>query len=263
MKDLTVIIPLVEYRDELSELYKRSIESVNDNDLSEELSLIFVGPTSSIKYIKDNFGFGDRDVLFLENNKNVEPQFQINKAVKDVKTTYFSILEFDDNYTNIWFKNVKEYIEYYPETSLFLPLIEVFDYERPELGGVAYANEPVWSTAFSEEIGYLDVDAVKNYYNFIVSGGVFKKSDFIAVGGLKNNIKVFFWYEFLLRLVNNEKKAFVIPKVGYEHYVNVNGSLSSRYGQMDRDELDFWFTTAQEEYLFKTDRKKTYNTDSE
>ena len=109
MTDLTIIVPLVEYKDELVTLYKRSINSVFAQDSAESISMIFVGPTSSIKHIKDNFGFGARDVLFIENNKNLEPQYQINKAVKDVKTTYFSVLEFDDTYTNIWFKEVERW----------------------------------------------------------------------------------------------------------------------------------------------------------
>ena len=47
MKDITVIIPLVEYRDELASLYKRSIDSVFSQDLDETLSMIFIGPSSS------------------------------------------------------------------------------------------------------------------------------------------------------------------------------------------------------------------------
>lgn len=263
MKDITVIIPLVEYRDELASLYKRSIDSVFSQDLDETLSMIFIGPSSSVKYIKDNFGFGARDVLFIENNKNTELQFQINKAVKDVKTTYFSILEYDDVYTSIWFKNVAYYAEHQPETSLFLSLMEVFDEQHPEVGGIGYANEPVWASSFSDEIGFVDNDSLKNYYNFIVSGGVFKKSDFLSVGGLKNNIKVFFWYELLLRMTHNDKKIYVIPKIGYEHYLNVKNSLSSSFTAMENEELDFWFKTAQEEYVYKMDRKKSYENSSQ
>lgn len=263
MKDITVIIPLVEYREELSTYYERSISSILKNDISEEISIIFVGPSSSIKHIKDSFTFTSRDVLYIENNKNTELQFQINKAVKDVKTTYFSILEYDDVYTSIWFKNVAYYAEHQPETSLFLSLMEVFDEQRPEIGGIGYANEPVWASSFSDEIGFVDNDSLKNYYNFIVSGGVFKKSDFLLVGGLKNNIKVFFWYELLLRMTHNDKKIYVIPKIGYEHYLNVENSLSSSFTTMENEELDFWFKTAQEEYVYKTDRKKSYEKDSQ
>ena len=115
----------------------------------------------------------------------------------------------------------------------------------------------------SDEIGFVDNECLKNYYNFIVSGGVFKKSDFLAVGSLKNNIKVFFWYELLLRMTHNDKRVYVIPKIGYEHYVNVVDSLSNTFMTMDNKELDFWFSTAQEEYLYKTDRKKVYTQETQ
>lgn len=263
MENLTVIVPLVEYKDEQLSLYNRSINSIITADDSSEISVIFIGPSSAIKIIKSNFDFGEREVLYIENNKNTELQFQINKAVKDVKTTYFSILEYDDCYTSIWFKNVAKYVKYQPETSLFLSLMEIYDNQHLEVGGIGYANEPVWASSFSDEIGFIDNESLKNYYNFIVSGGVFKKSDFLSVGGLKNNIKVFFWYELLLRMTHNDKKIYVTPKIGYEHYLNVENSLSSTFATMDRDELDFWFKTAQDEYVYKTDRKKSYVKDSQ
>lgn len=258
MKDITILIPLGEYFETQFELYKRSIESIDVNDPDGDSPVIFIGPSSAIKIVKDNFEFGKRDVLFIENNKNIELQFQINKAVKDVKTTYFSVLEYDDCYTAIWFKTVEYYMAHQEDTALFLSLMEVFDNQKPELGGIGYANEPVWASSFSDEIGFVDNESLKNYYNFIVSGGVFKKSDFLAVGGLKNNIKIFFWYELLLRMTHNDKKIYVIPKIGYEHYLNVDNSLSSVFATIETDEIDFWFKTAQDEYVYKTDRKKTY-----
>lgn len=263
MKDLTVIVPLIEYKDEHLRFFNRSINSIINADASSEVSVIFIGPSSAIKEVKNNFEFGEREVLFIENNKNTELQFQVNKAVKDVKTTYFSVLEFDDSYTNRWFNTVENYSTHQPDTSLFLSLMEVFDDQKPEVGGVGYANEPVWASSFSDEIGFVDNECLKNYYNFIVSGGVFKKSDFLAVGGLKNNIKVFFWYELLLRMTHNDKRVYVIPKIGYEHYVNVVDSLSNTFMTMDSKELDFWFSTAQEEYLYKTDRKKVYTQETQ
>lgn len=258
MKDLTVIIPLVEYNEELSTYYNRSIASIVRNDEAEETSIIFVGPSSSINYIKNTFTFTSREVLYIENNKNTELQFQINKAVKDVKTTYFSILEFDDAYTNFWFKNVEEHVKAQPETSLFLPLIEVFDDEHFDAGAISYANEPVWASFFSDEIGYIDNASLQNFFNFIISGGVFKKNDFVSVGGLKSNIKIFFWYELLLRMTHNDKRIYVIPKVGCEHVINRKDSLTAQFMAIEQDEIDFWFETAKDEHLYKADRKKTF-----
>lgn len=258
MKELTIIVPLVEYTEDMKGMFETSLGSVLAADVNEEVSLIFVGPSSSIKVVKET-EWGNRDVLYLENDKNFTPQYQINKAVKDVKTSYFTVLEFDDKFNSFWFEEVETHLKHFPDTSLFLPLIEAYDFQKPEIGAIAYANEAVWASAFSEELGYLDLEALKNHYNFIVSGGVFKKSDFVSVGGLKNTLEVFFWYELLLRLCHNGKRIYVIPKVGYEHMVNRDGNLTSLIQQKSQEEIDFWFNTAQEEYLYKTDRKKTYN----
>lgn len=255
MTDLTIIIPLVEYSDTLDRFFERSINSIINADNAHSIPLIFIGPTSTVNVIKRDFDFGEREVLYIENNKNLELQFQINKAVKDVTTAYFTVLEYDDNFTKTWFNNVSTYVNHKQDTSLFLPLVEVFDDANVEVGAIRYANEPAWSAAFVDEIGYIDNDSLKQHFDFIVSGGVFKKSDFLSVGGLKNNIKVFFWYELLLRMTHNDKRVMVIPKVGYEHYVNIEGSLSSKFYEMGNEELDFWFNTAREEYVYKTDRK--------
>jgi hypothetical protein len=53
--------------------------------------------------------------------------------------------------------------------------------------------------------------------------------------------------------------VFVIPKVGYFHLVNRNGSLADDYAKnMSDRESEFWVELARKEYLYKTDRKKTY-----
>mgnify|MGYP003290324809 CR=1 FL=1 len=257
MKNLTIIVPLVDFNEAHKEMYDKSLNSVLEADVREEAALIFVGPDSAIKVVKE-YNFGGREVLYLSNSKNVDLPFQINKAVKDVKTEYFTVLEFDDNFTPLWLDEVERNMPFLEDVSLYLPLIEVMDFNRREAGAVAYANEPVWASAFSEELGYIDEHSLKSHFNFIVSGGVFRKSDFLAIGGVKNSIKVFFWYEMLLRYVHNGKKVYVIPKVGYEHIVNRMGSLTSEYQQMAQAEIDFWFNVAQEEYVYKTDRKKKY-----
>lgn len=261
MKNLTIIVPLVQYVEEKhSSLYDKSINSIVKADPNEDVNVIFIGPSSALDVVRE-YDLGKRDVLYIENAKNTEVQFQINKAVKDVTTEYFSVLEYDDNYTPNWFNNFEKYRLAYDDVSLFLPLMEVYDYKRPELGAVGYANEPVWASAFSDEIGFIDSECLKHYFNFFVSGGIFRKTDFINVGGIKNNIKVFFWYELLMRICHLGKRILVIPKVGYEHYVNVENSLSSTFGSMPNEEIDFWFKTSQEEYMYKTDRKVSYTTE--
>lgn len=259
MTNMTIIVPLVEYKEE----HKYFLERMWDSVVATEVpNVIFIGPSSAIDIMGDMTKDSGIEPLFIVNHNNTELQFQINKAVKDVNTEYFSILEFDDAYTSFWFKNVEEHIKSQPDTSVFLPLVEVFDYEHLDMGAVSYANEPVWASFFSDEIGTIDNASLQNFFNFVVSGGVFKKSDYNYIGGLKSNTKVFFWYEFLLRLTHNSKKAYVIPKVGCEHIVNRNDSLTAEYAALSQEEIDFWFNAAKEEFRYKADRKKSFISES-
>ena len=262
MRDLTIIVPLVEYKEAHDTQIDRCYKSIVAADADKTCSVIFIGPSSAIAKVKD-LDMEGREVLYLENNKNVELPYQVTKAVKDVTTEFFTVLEFDDEITPNWLKHVETYVKYQDETSLFLPLIEIFNELNLQVGAVAYGNEPVWAASFSDEIGYFDTTSLKNFVNVVVSGGVFRKKDFVSVGCLKPSLQVFFWYELLLRMTHNDKKIFVIPKIGCNHYVNREDSLTSSFRKMTPKELDFWFKTAQDEYLFKTDRKKVYNPESE
>jgi hypothetical protein len=147
------------------------------------------------------------------------------------------------------------------DTFAFLPLTEVVDYNSK--GIIGYANEAVWASSFSDELGYLDIQGLENYLNFNASGGVFKTEEFLSLGGLKASMELVFWYEFLMRALYKEKRVFVIPKIGYFHLVNRPGCMTTKYAEtMSEKEADWWIDLAKKEYFFPQDRKKTY-TDNE
>jgi hypothetical protein len=51
----------------------------------------------------------------------------------------------------------------------------------------------------------------------------------------------------------------VIPKVGYYHFVNREGSMSDVYAKtMSEKEADWWIDLSEKEYFFKKDRNKIY-----
>ena len=195
-----------------------------------------------------------RHILFKTSSEMTEDE---KAAVKEVKTEYFSVLEYDDMYTPIWFKNVKEYVEKDVEDIFaFLPLTEVIDIKT---GPIGFANEAVWASSFSEEIGYYDLQCIEDYLDFNVSGAIFKTDEFITLGMLKPSMKLSFWYEFLMRALYRGKRFFVIPKIGYKHYVGREDSLSYIYGNnMSDSEANWWIDLAKKEYFFPHDRNKTY-----
>jgi GT2 family glycosyltransferase len=254
-KKIGVIIPLHEYNDEVKALLTKAIDSV-----PQELN-IFISTNEEI----DN-KINEITILYPNNvtliQHNVDSSFSnlVSVAVKfleDDGYEYFSILEFDDIYSEIWYKNVIEEIEDKPEVSVFLPFTEILDFESKRF--ISYGNEAPWASSFSEEIGYIDNESLQQYFDFYLTGSIFNIKDWNYVGGLKTSMKITFWYEFLLRLTHNDKKAYVIPKLIYKHYVNRPNSLYKEYKeQIDEKEVQFWYDTAIEEYRYKKDRNKKY-----
>lgn len=254
MKDITVIIPVHVYNEQVKEMLTKAIESVpsdylihivNPNKLESEL--VWLGK----KY--DN-------VTVLSAVDEDEPTdfcTLVNRGVSTCGTNWFSILEFDDEYTPIWFSNVEKEMEYKSDVSIFMPLTELNDFNNARF--VSYGNEAPWASSFSNEIGYIDNDCLQDFFDFYLTGSVFSTLDWLNSGGLKPSIKVTFWYEFLLRLTNDGKKIYVVPKLGYKHNVNRDGSLYNEYANtVTADEADWWRELAKKECFFKKDRNKTY-----
>ena len=255
MAQITTIIPVHKFDDEVKTLLETSVKSFVETSKNNPSDLMFVGPKEVLEQVK---ALNLHEAEYVENE---EAWFsaQINAAAKKVKTDYFAILEYDDEFTPIWFDNVVKYINTGDDIAVYLPLTEVFDYQHKAEGPIGYVNEGVWASSFSEKLGHFDNECLQDYLIFNTTGGVFRTKDFIEVGGLKESMKLSFWYEFLLRAINKKKDVFVIPKVGYFHIVNRNGSLATEYAQnMSDRESEFWVELARKEYLYKTDRKKTY-----
>lgn len=253
MENLTVIIPITTLdTDEKKEMFVKAISSVDDSNI------IVVGDSQAIESLPQD---KIKDYIFtiVENNtNNINYASQVNFALKKVKSDYFTVLEYDDIFSPIWFKMLKKYMDAdVNDTFAFLPLTEVVDYETKLPFG--YSNEAVWASSFSEELGYYDIQSLEYNLNFNTSGGVFKTEDFKNIGGLKSSMELVFWYEFLLRALYKGKKIFVIPKVGYYHTVNRPDSITNVYANtMSEKEADWWIDLAKKEYFFIKDRNKTY-----
>jgi hypothetical protein len=255
MKELGIIIPMHEFGKENIELLNKAIESV-----PEGMPICLSTPKGTIPAkIKGasnrlNLVVSDEDgSSFAELVENGVNAFANNPDVK-----WFSILEFDDTYTPIWLDNAKKYIDFMPDTSVFMFLEDITDFNDGKY--IGFGNEAAWASSFSNELGYIDLDCLQNYFDFYLTGSIFNLQDWLEVGGLKPSIKITFWYEWLLRATNKGKKVFVIPKVGYNHTLGRKNSLVEQYkAEISKEESDFWFTLAKREYFYKEDRNKEYD----
>ena len=247
MKELVVIIPMNEFGKENIELLNKAVESV-PSELNVLLSVPSGTDGKKLKGISDRLGV----VSESEGSSFAE---LVNAAINTIEEKWFSILEFDDTYTPIWYDNAKKYIEFMPSTSVFMYLEDITDFNDGKY--IGFGNEAAWASAFSNEIGFIDNDCLQNYFDFYMTGSIFNTADWKEIGGLKPSNKITFWYEWLLRATNKNKTVYVIPKVGYNHKLGRKGSLIEIYkSTIDREETQWWFDLAKREYMFHPSVKR-------
>ena len=256
--NVTVIVPIHELTEETKSLFAVAVQSIAQQTLMPDEVLI-VTPTKSetLTYLKDyDFGTIKPIVRVIENEGETDFCAQFNLGVSEAKTEFVSLLEYDDEYAKIWFKNAAKYMEAYPEVDIFLPIIADVDGNGQFIGTT---NEAVWAYRFSDEMGFLDSNALLAYQNFNIDGMVIRKSLFDEFGGFKSAIKLTFIYEFLLRMVHNDVKVMTIPRFGYKHVNMRDGSLFHTYSQeMDPVESKWWLDKAKKEFYFTKSREITY-----
>jgi GT2 family glycosyltransferase len=254
--DITVLIPIHELDESTQSLFEKAIKSVENQEMLPQKVMIIVPKGSYVIDLLKKMDYGDiKDIVEIVENDSGDTSFQaqINYGANKVETKYFTILEFDDEMGSIWLRNAHEYIEEKGnEVDVFLPIVIDTDKNNVFAG---FTNEAVWVYGFSERMGYLDSEALDNYNSFSIDGMVIKTEVFNEVGGLKTKIKIYFIYEFLLRLAYLGHNIFVIPKFGYKHTNERENSLFYNYKKEIRpDEAKWWQSVAKREYMFKEDR---------
>jgi glycosyltransferase involved in cell wall biosynthesis len=256
MTKISVLVPVHKLEEEY---LTRCIESIKNQKVKpNEVLFITSNDKDVIKFLTD-YNYGDLKEItkVIENETgNYDFQSQINYGVEKSTSDYFTFVEYDDELSPIWVKNGLEYSESYPEVGVFLPIV----YETDANGKfISFTNESVWAKDFTEQSGYLDNNTLQRVQNFNFDGMVVNKELFLENGGLKKNIKLTFTYEFLLRMSYLSIPIMVIPKLGYKHTNNREGSLFVEYkNTIDVLESRFWVGKAKKEYFFTEDREITY-----
>lgn len=256
--NISVILPVHELSEANKQLFSNAVQSVKDQITKPDELVIVVPKGSDVATYVKSFDYGDYkdSITIAENDGETDFASQVNYGVSVSKSEWFSILEFDDEYAKIWFKNVVQYRAAHTDVEIFLPIIVDVDATSQFMG---FTNEAVWANGFAEQMGYLNNDALLTYQNFNTDGFVIKKSVYEEFGGFKPSIKLTFIYEFLLRMTFKAVKVMVIPKFGYKHVNQREDSLFSNYKKnLDPVEARWWLAQAKKECYFPKDRKITY-----
>jgi hypothetical protein len=258
--NISVILPLhsSKIRD-FDEFFKKAIVSISTQKvLPKEVVIVHTEEESLVEYL-NSFNFENLNVKKVLYKGESNYSSQINLGIKESSSQWISFFEFDDEYSQIWFNNVKKYSEIYPDVESFLPIvIDVND--KSVFAG--FTNEATFAANFAQEMGILTNDMLHNYQNFQTAGMAIKKSVIEDFGGFKSSIKLTFVYEFLLRMTYNSVKMMTIPKLGYKHINMRPDSLFWDYkfgaNKISEEEVKFWVSTAKKEYFFTDDRNIKY-----
>jgi hypothetical protein len=258
--DLSVILPISSSKHvSFDDYFNRAIQSLLiQTKPINELVIVHTDEDSLMSKIQ-SYDYSGLTVNFIKNEGEFDFASQVNLGVKNAKSKWVSILEFDDEYSSIWFKNVNDYVTSYPEVDAFLPLVVDTDEKGMFVG---FTNEATFAVSMNNEIGYLTNETLLNYQNFQSSGMVIKKSVYENCGGFKPSVKLTFVYEFLLRLTYNSTKIMTIPRIGYKHMNLRRGSIFWNYKngeeKLTDDEVSFWIDLAKKEHFFTSDRNIKY-----
>jgi len=257
---LSVILPLKSaITKDFPDYFTKAIDSLKDQKIEFEELLIVPTQEENLTSFLKSYDFGKLNVVIKPWEETPNFASQVNFGVKNAQGTWISVMEFDDEYSNIWFDNVLKYSEAFPEVQMFLPVVV----ETDEKGGFAgFTNEATFAANFSQEMGILTNDTLQDYQNFQVSGSAIKKTLFDDFGGIKSSIKLTFVYEFLLRLTYNSVPIMTIPRLGYKHTNMREGSIfwNYKFGDsiLSEPEVRFWIQSAKQEYFFTDDRVIKY-----
>lgn len=252
-KNLTVIIPVHKLDENVLTYLTKALNSIKEQTDLDNVNTIIVCPIEVSDKLNNLVDY--KYEILINNSEKFDYQSQVNFALMMISTEYFTVLEYDDELSKTYIKNVNEYVNSFSDIDIFLALMIEKNNDNE---GIKFTNETVWAQQFvgeNGEIGFLNSDCLKQYTDFKLSGAVIKREKYLEIGGYKSNIKLSFMYEFLLRALNNDTKILTIPKIIYSHLATREDSLFGEYSKtMSLSERKFWFDQASKEYNFKNDR---------
>lgn len=262
MEKITILLPLHKIDNDYKIMLDNAISSIKNFHNDVDLSIIC--PLNVKKVLeKENFDTPVKISLIENKTGNVDFTNQINIGIDSCNNKWFSILEVDDEYKNIWLSSMSDYINENNDVDIFLPVVKDINSKGDFIN---LMNESAWAYGFTDKQGFLDNNVLLEYQNYQTSGGLYRTEFVKSIGKFKDNIKLTFSYEFLLRAIHLGGKVMVVPRLGYVHVNFREDSLFWRYKndeniKLNEKEIKFWLETSKKEYFFKNKRDIEYSSE--
>ena len=122
--NVSVILPLSSSLvKSFEDLLNKSIKSLENQVVGINELVIVHSKEESLKNALSKINFGDLNVKMVENEGPTDFASQVNLGVKEASSKWISILEFDDEYASIWFKNVNRFVNAHTDVDAFLTMV--------------------------------------------------------------------------------------------------------------------------------------------
>jgi Glycosyltransferase like family 2 len=257
-KKISVILPVHKIEGNYAIMLYNAVKSVEN--FFDDVVLMIVCP-GYVKTEIDKLDLGQKlEIKYVVHTSPTDFCSQVNVGITNCETEWFSILEIDDEYHSIWLKYMTAFMSQNPDVEVLLPIIKDVNTEGKFL---SFTNESTWAYGFTEKQGFLDNEILLEFQNYQISGGLYKTQVIKDNGMFKENIKLSFGYEFLLRLTHNGVKVLTVPRIGYQHVNFREDSLFWKYKnddemKLNEKEIKFWLEAAKKEFFFRNKRDINY-----
>lgn len=124
--DITIILPIKSaVVKDFEDYFDKAVKSVQNQKVKIKELLIVVTPEEKLNSHVDAYDYNNLNYRKIVWDKDPSFAAQMNYGIENSNSTWVSIFEFDDEYANIWFDNVKKYMDYYPMVQAFLQLLSI------------------------------------------------------------------------------------------------------------------------------------------
>ena len=168
--DISIVLPIESSKHKnFNDLFKSSITSVINQQkeiykkgvIIGDVELVIVySDEESLCSIVENYDYSGLTKNLVKNTGETDFANQVNLGVSKSTHEWVSIIEFDDEYSSIWFKNAYRYIKSYDDVSVFLPIVVDTDSKGLFVG---FTNEASFAANINEDIGYLTYETLLSY----------------------------------------------------------------------------------------------------
>ena len=150
---ISVILPIKSGKAiEFKEFFDKCIQSIrNQGEYLEELIIVH-GAEDYLTNFLEEYEFSGMTVVKEVWDQTPNFAKQVNRGVELSKSKWCSIAEFDDEYSNIWFKNATKYMDIYKDVDAFLPIVVDID---DKLVFAGFTNEATFAANVSTDMGIL------------------------------------------------------------------------------------------------------------